>query len=66
MSEANKNGTSAKTVTVVHDVEPNELLIDFSVTNRHLRLRDGWNVLCISDSGVEMIVATVMVRGNLA
>lgn len=29
MSKASKNGTSAKTVTVVHDVEPNELLIDF-------------------------------------
>lgn len=29
MSEATKNGTSAKMVTVVHDVEPNELLIDF-------------------------------------
>lgn len=29
MSEASKNGTSAKTVAVVHDVEPNGLLIDF-------------------------------------
>lgn len=29
MSEASKNYTSAKMVTVVHDVEPNELLTDF-------------------------------------
>lgn len=29
MIEASKNGTSAKKVTEIHDVEPNELSIDF-------------------------------------
>lgn len=65
MTEASKNGTSAKMVTVIHDVEPNELLIDFLVKNSHLRLRDGGNILCISDSGIEMIVVTVLSLGRI-